>query len=402
MEYRPFEASDIPRPPLPPQPQSRSLLTLLPLLVLLIAVLLVVQFWTMGRAGRLPLIQFDPAAKPRPIAPAGDLAADEKATIDLFKQSSRSVVHVTTAQVGRDLRFNVMEQEKGTGSGFIWDENGHIVTNFHVVQGANRFRVTLADQSTWDASPVGIAPDKDLAVLKIDAPADLLQPLLVGESKDLEVGQKVFAIGNPFGLDQTLTTGVISGLGRQIRAMTDRVIDGVIQTDAAINPGNSGGPLLDSRGRLIGVNTAIYSPSGTSAGIGFAIPVDTVQRIVPQLLRSGKVVRPSLGAEYFPDSFTQQRMQVKGVLVGPTTPGGPGDQAGLLPTRRNEMGTIEWGDLIVAVDGREVESVDELLTVIEGHDIGDTVKLTVVRGLRTTAEEKLEISVKLAAEPDSQ
>jgi S1-C subfamily serine protease len=369
---------------------------------LLIAVLLVVQFWTMGRAGRLPIIQFDPEAQPRPIAPAGDLADDEKATIALFKQSSRSVVHVTTAQVGRDLRFNVMEQEKGTGSGFIWDENGHIVTNFHVVQGANRFRVTLADQSTWDASPVGIAPDKDLAVLKIDAPAALLQPLLVGESKDLEVGQKVFAIGNPFGLDQTLTTGVISGLGRQIRAMTDRVIDGVIQTDAAINPGNSGGPLLDSRGRLIGVNTAIYSPSGTSTGIGFAIPVDTVQRIVPQLLRSGKVVRPSLGAEYFPDSFTQQQMRVRGVLIGPMASGGAGDQAGLLPTRRNDMGMIEWGDLIVAVDGRAVESVDELLTVIEGHDIGDTVKLTVVRGLRTTAEEKLEISVKLAAEPESQ
>jgi S1-C subfamily serine protease len=383
-----------------PVPQSRSLLTLLPLLVLLVAVLLVVQFWTMARGGRLPIVQFDPAAQPRPIAPAGDLAEDEKATIALFKQSSRSVVHVTTAQVGRDVQFNVMEIEKGTGSGFLWDEQGHVVTNFHVVEGANRFKVTLADQSTWEASPLGIAPDKDLAVLKIDAPRELLQPLLVGESKNLEVGQKVFAIGNPFGLDQTLTTGVISGLGREIRAMTGRAIDGVIQTDAAVNPGNSGGPLLDSRGRLIGVNTAIYSPSGASAGIGFAIPVDTVQRIVPQLLRSGKVVRPSLGADYFPDSFTS-RLRVKGVLVGRVAQGGPGEKAGLQPTQRDEAGDIVWGDLIVAVDGRAVESVDELISVIEGHEIGDKVKLEVVRGLRTTGQETRTLTVPLEAESES-
>jgi len=293
-----------------------------------------------------------------------------------------------------------MEIEKGTGSGFLWDEQGHVVTNFHVVEGANRFKVTLADQSTWEASPLGIAPDKDLAVLKIDAPRELLQPLLVGESKNLEVGQKVFAIGNPFGLDQTLTTGVISGLGREIRAMTGRAIDGVIQTDAAVNPGNSGGPLLDSRGRLIGVNTAIYSPSGASAGIGFAIPVDTVQRIVPQLLRSGKVVRPSLGADYFPDSFTA-RLRVKGVLVGRVAPDGPGEKAGLQPTQRDEAGDIVWGDLIVAVDGRAVESVDELISVIEGHEIGDKVKLEVVRGLRTTGQETRTLTVPLEAESES-
>ena len=397
MEYQFSQGPEVPRPlPVAP-PQSRVLMTLLPLLVLLVAVMLVVQFWTMGRGGRLPIVQLDPAAQPRPIAPAGDLAADETATISLFKQSSRSVVHVTTAQVGRDLAFNVLEIEKGTGSGFIWDEQGHIVTNFHVVEGANRFKVTLADQSSWEASPVGIAPDKDLAVLKIEAPEELLQPLLVGESKDLEVGQKVFAIGNPFGLDQTLTTGVISGLGRQIRAMTGRVIDGMIQTDAAINPGNSGGPLLDSRGRLIGVNTAIYSPSGTSAGVGFAIPVDTVQRIVPQILKTGIVARPSLGADFFPDSFTE-RLRVKGVLVGQVTPGGPGDKAGLLPTRRDEAGDIVWGDLIVEVDGREVESVEELLTVVESHDVGDMVKLTVIRDLRTTAQKSVDLTVNLEAE----
>jgi S1-C subfamily serine protease len=399
MEYQFSEGPEVPRPlPVAP-PQSRALMTLLPLLVLLVAVMLVVQFWTMSRGGRLPIVQLDPAAQPRPIAPAGDLAEDEKTTISLFKQSSGSVVHVTTAQVGRDLEFNVLEIEKGTGSGFIWDDQGHIVTNFHVVEGANRFKVTLADQSSWEASPVGIAPDKDLAVLKIEAPKELLRPLLIGESKDLEVGQKVFAIGNPFGLDQTLTTGVISGLGRQIRAMTGRVIDGMIQTDAAINPGNSGGPLLDSRGRLIGVNTAIYSPSGTSAGVGFAIPVDTVQRIVPQILRTGVVVRPSLGAEFFPDSFTQ-RLRVKGVLVGRVKPGGPGDKVGILPTRRDEAGDIVWGDLIVEIDGRAVESVEELLTVVESHDIGENVKLTVIRDLRTTAQKSVDLTVKLEAETD--
>jgi S1-C subfamily serine protease len=396
MTYSQSESRDVPRAPASP---PRSLVALLPLLVFLVAVLLVVQLWTMSWGSRPPIVQLDPTAQPRPIAPAGELAADEKATIELFKQSSKSVVHVTTAQVGRDLDFNVMEIEKGTGSGFIWDDKGHVVTNFHVVEGGNRFQVTLADQSTWPASPVGIAPDKDLAVLKIDAPPELLQPLLVGESRDLEVGQSVFAIGNPFGLDQTLTTGVISGLGRQIRAMTGRVIDGMIQTDAAVNPGNSGGPLLDSRGRLIGVNTAIYSPTGASAGIGFAIPVDTVQRIVPQILKTGKVVRPTLGAEYFPDSFTR-RLRVKGVLIGRVSPDGPADRAGLLPTRRDEAGDIAWGDLIVAVDGRAVETVDELLTVIENRQVGDAVKLSVVRDLRGAGQETLELEVKLAAEGD--
>ena len=260
----------------PPGRQPRSLTSLVPLLVVLVAALVVLQLWGLFNRGGLPRFALDPAAEPRPIAPAGDLAADEKATISLFKQSSQSVVHITTATLGRDFALNIEEIPRGSGSGFLWDEKGHIVTNYHVVENSNRFKVTLADQSTWDAVGIGAAADKDLAVLRIDAPAERLRPLLVGTSADLEVGQKVFAIGNPFGLDQTLTTGVISGLGRQIQSRTGRTIDGVIQTDAAINPGNSGGPLLDSRGRLIGVNTAIFSPSGTSAGIGFAIPVDTV------------------------------------------------------------------------------------------------------------------------------
>ncbi|MDX1944899.1 MAG: trypsin-like peptidase domain-containing protein [Pirellulaceae bacterium] len=385
---------DLPERLQPKQP--RSLLAMLPLLVFLVALLLVVQFWAILRPGQTPLAVLDPTAKPRPIAPAGELAADETSTIQLFKQSSRSVVHISTASLGRDLDFNVLEIPKGTGTGFIWDEAGHVVTNFHVAQSGSRWKVTLADQSTWPAALVGIAPDKDLAVLRIDAPTAQIQPLLVGTSRDLEVGQKVFAIGNPFGLDQTLTTGIISGLGRRIQAVTGRTIDGVIQTDAAINPGNSGGPLLDSRGRLIGVNTAILSPTGTSAGIGFAIPVDTVQRIIPQLLRHGRVIRPSLGAEYFPDNITRQ-LRLEGALIGRVVPGGPAEAAGLLPARRERDGDIVLGDLIVAVDDQPISGVEALFAALEQREIGDTVTLTIVRGLRTPAQEQLEVRIKLIA-----
>src|SRR5688572_20773324 len=230
-------------------------------------------------------------AEPRAITPRGDLSSDEQSTIELFKRTSPSVVHVTSVDVRRGrLSLNMFEIPQGTGSGFIWDSEGHVVTNFHVIQNGSRAEVTLNDNTVWRASIVGTAPDKDVAVLKIDAPRDKLTKIMVGVSNNLQVGQKVFAIGNPFGLDQTLTTGVISGLGREIQSVTKRPIQGVIQTDAAINPGNSGGPLLDSAGRLIGVNTAIYSPSGAYAGIGFAVPVDIVNRIVPQLVSHGKVV----------------------------------------------------------------------------------------------------------------
>lgn len=384
----------------PSRGQPRSLTALLPLLVLLVAILLAVQVWTLAGRGGLPSRTLDPSAQPRPIAPAGDLAEDEKSTIALFKQASKSVVHITTSEVGRDfLSFNDQEVELGSGSGFLWDENGHVVTNYHVVENANRFKVTLADQSSWDAVPIGAAADRDVAVLRISAPANRLQPLLIGTSRDLEVGQKVFAIGNPFGLDQTLTTGIISGLGRQIKARTGRVIDGVIQTDAAINPGNSGGPLLDSRGRLIGMNTAIYSPSGVSAGIGFAIPVDTVQRVVPQVLRHGRVIRPTLDAQFFPDSLTR-RVASKGVLVARVERGGAAAKAGLHSTRRTSDGDIQWGDLIVAVEGKPVEGLDELLTMLEKHSIGEQVKLKIIRGLSTRQEETLEVTVTLAAESE--
>ena len=382
----------------PPPRQPRSLVALVPLLVFLVAIMLVVQIWSLARRGGImPVATLDPDARPRPIAPAGNLAADEQAMIELFKQSSRSVVYISTSAVGRDIDFNVLEMPQGTGSGFVWDEKGHIVTNFHVVRNANQWRVTLGDQSTWNAVPIGVAPDKDLAVLRVDAPPGRLQPLLVGTSGDLEVGQKVFAIGNPFGLDQTLTTGIISGLGRQIRAENGRVIENVVQTDAAINPGNSGGPLLDSRGRLIGVNTAIFSPSGASAGIGFAIPVDTVQRIVPQLLRHGKVIRPTLGAEYFPDQITR-RLRVSGALIAKVEPGSAADQAGLLPTRRNQFGDVLLGDLIVAVDDQPIEEVEQLLSALESHQVGDKVKLKIVRNPRSEDESTIEITAVLMPE----
>ncbi|HTS03462.1 MAG TPA: trypsin-like peptidase domain-containing protein, partial [Thermoanaerobaculia bacterium] len=212
------------------------------------------------------------AAAPRPVTARGDLASDEKATIELFQRCSPSVVYITTLARRPVNFFEMTEVAQGTGSGFVWDRQGHIVTNFHVIENSDSLVVTLADQSNWKATLVGAEPDKDLAVLRIGAPEAKLPPILVGTSHDLKVGQKVFAIGNPFGLDETLTTGIVSALGRTIESVTGRKIQDVVQTDAAINPGNSGGPLLDSAGRLIGVNTQIASPSGASAGIGFAVP----------------------------------------------------------------------------------------------------------------------------------
>jgi S1-C subfamily serine protease len=375
-----------------------SLPRLVPLLLLLVALLLIVQLWNVWSPGMLPSRKLEPNAKARPIAPAGDLAEDEKATIALFKQASKSVVHITTSEIGHDyFSLSQLEVESGSGSGFVWDENGNVVTNCHVIEDADRFKVMLTDQSTWEAVEVGRAPDRDIAVVRIRAPANRLHPLLIGTSKDLEVGQKVFAIGNPFGLDQTLTTGVISGLGRQIRARTGRIIDGVIQTDAAINPGNSGGPLFDSRGRLIGMTTAIYSPTGAYAGIGFAIPVDTLQRAVPEILRHGHAVRPSLEAQFFPDSLLE-RIGIEGVLIASVKPDGAAAKAGLRATRHVPGEDPQWGDLIVAVEGKAVASSDELFAALEHYSVGDRVKLTVVRDLGTKQKQKIDVEVTLAEE----
>jgi S1-C subfamily serine protease len=321
----------------------------------------------------------DPRAMPRVVAARGELFADEKSTINLFKQASPSVVHITAITVQRDFfSLNLYQIPEGTGSGFVWDANGNIITNFHVIQNADVAQVTLADQSIWKARRVGVAPDKDIAVLRIDAPANRLRPIPLGTSKELQVGQSVFAIGNPFGLDQSLTTGVISALGREIESVTRRPIQGVVQTDAAINPGNSGGPLLDSAGRLIGVNTAIYSPSGASAGIGFAIPVDTVNRIVPELIRSGKVTRPGLGIQTAEEQIAE-RLGVNGVLVVDVAPGGAAAKAGIRPTRREASGRVRLGDVITAVDGNKIESPNELFLALEKYRVGDAINLTLLR-----------------------
>jgi S1-C subfamily serine protease len=316
---------------------------------------------------------------PAPITPRGDLAEDEKSTISLFRAASPSVVHITTLATRQDwFTLDTFQVPEGTGSGFIWDQAGHIVTNFHVIRGAAAAKVTLYDHSSWDARLAGAYADKDLAVLTITAPKEKLRPIVIGSSQDLQVGQKVFAIGNPFGLDQTLTTGIVSALGREIRSVTDRPIRDVIQMDAAINPGNSGGPLLDSAGRLIGVNTAIFSPSGASAGIGFAIPVDEVNRIVPQLVRYGKVIRPGLGVQVAPDQITR-RLGLEGVLILGVQPGGPAAKAGLRPTLRDRWGRIKLGDILLAIGSHPTKSVNDYLDALEAHQIGQTVPLTVLR-----------------------
>ncbi len=321
----------------------------------------------------------DPRASPRAVTPRGDLLPNERSTIALFRQASPAVVNITAIGVEQDLfSLNLYQIPQGTGSGFVWDTNGDIITNFHVIQNADAAQVTLADQSNWKAQVVGAAPDKDLAVLRIDAPASRLHPIPIGTSKDLQVGQSVYAIGNPFGLDQTLTTGVISALNREIESVTRRPIQGVIQSDAAINPGNSGGPLLDSAGRLIGVNTAIYSPSGTSAGIGFAIPVDTVNRIVPELIRSGKVTRPGLGIQIAEEQIAQ-RLGVTGILIVDVTRGGAAAKAGIQPTRRDAEGRLRLGDIITAVDGKKVESANDLYLLLEKYKIGDAVTVSLLR-----------------------
>jgi len=320
----------------------------------------------------------------RSVTPRGALHAEEQANIEVFRRVSPSVVHITTLAAQRDLfSLNVEQVPRGTGTGFVWDTAGHIVTNFHVIQGGSGARVTLADQTTLDAKLVGAFPDRDLAVLKIEAPTSRLPPIPLGSSRDLQVGQKVYAIGNPFGLDQTLTTGIVSALGREIESFNNRTIRGVVQTDAAINPGNSGGPLLDSAGRLIGVNTQIASPSGASAGIGFAIPVDEVNRIVPRLIRDGRVVRPALGLTAAPAGFSRALQLPAGVPIVQMAPDGPAARAGLQPFRRARDGGVLLGDVITAVDGQPVKDLDDVLTLLEQRQPGDAVTLTIWRAGKT-------------------
>jgi S1-C subfamily serine protease len=320
-------------------------------------------------------------AQQRAVTPRGPLDPDERSTIALFRTASALVAFITTQT--RRIDFwtrNILEVPQGTGSGFVWDEDGHIVTNFHVVQDATSAEVTLGEKA-YDASLVGTAPDHDLAVLKINAPRDKLVPIHIGTSDDIQVGQKVFAIGNPFGLDHTLTTGIVSALGRTITSVTNRPIDGAIQTDAAINPGNSGGPLLDSGGRLIGVNTAIYSPSGASAGVGFAIPVDTVNRVVPQLIAHGRVPRPYLGVSLDDrlSAVVTRRLGVEGVLLRDVEPNSPAASVGLRGTHLGRGSSIVPGDIVQEIDGRKVRTSDDLLGRLGNAKPGDTVTLLILR-----------------------
>jgi 2-alkenal reductase len=322
------------------------------------------------------------AREPRPVAARGDLAEFERTTIQVFETVAPSVVQVVALQ-GRGPAGG---EPAGSGTGFVWDAAGHVVTNEHVVESGASFVVRLASGEVLPAEVVGRAPNYDLAVLRLQRQSGLPAPLNVGSSADLKVGQAAFAIGNPFGLDQSLTTGIISALKRRLPTSGGREIADVIQTDAAINPGNSGGPLLDSAGRLIGVNTAIYSPSGTSAGIGFAIPVDVVNRVVPELIRTGRVPTPGIGILAGDETLAAQ-LGVTGVIVAGVVPGSPAEQAGLrgVDTR---AGII--GDVIVGVDDAPVRRLSDLTDRLERVGVGNKVSLAIRRNNRS---ETVEVAV---------
>ncbi len=317
-------------------------------------------------------------------ADVNSVSTSEAEAINVYKRVSPSVVAVANHGLVRSgfFGFQLYEVPQGAGSGFVWDKKGHIVSNYHVVHQASTLTVTFPDGSRYSATLVGIAPDYDLAVLRINAPADKLIPVAVAESRDLQVGQQVYAIGNPFGLDTTLSAGIVSALGRTITSMTDRKIYDVIQTDAAINPGNSGGPLLKACGHLIGVNTAILSPSGAYAGIGFAVPSDTVSRVVPQLIEKGRVTRAGLGVQFLPDHVTA-RAAIEGVAVYAVLDRTPAARAGLEGIGINRLGDLIFGDIITAVDGTPVRTIEALQAILDPRAPGDRVSLTVARAGKT-------------------
>jgi S1-C subfamily serine protease len=323
-----------------------------------------------------------PDATPRGVTARGDLAADEKSTIELFERSKNSVVYITTKSQVRDFwTRNVFTVPRGTGSGFIWDDAGHVITNYHVIENASEAMVKLADGRDYRAALVGASPAHDIAVLRIGVGFKRPPPVPLGTSHDLKVGQKVFAIGNPFGLDWSLTTGIVSALDRSLGGDNGLTIEHLIQSDAAINPGNSGGPLLDSAGRLIGINTAIYSPSGASAGIGFSVPVDTVNKVVPEIIAKGKYIRPALGIEV--DEGINRRLtdllNVQGVVILRVSPGSAAATAGLKGATVSRDGGIVPGDIITAVGGKPVDGAGKLLSSLDDFKVGDTIQVTVLR-----------------------
>jgi len=314
------------------------------------------------------------------------LTEEERNNIAVYEKVADGVVNITSTAGQMDFLFNVFPTQ-GSGSGSIIDSKGHILTNHHVVANAQKLEVTLADESKWPAKLVGSDPDNDLAVIKIDAPREKLKVIPMGDSKQLKIGQKVLAIGNPFGLERTLTTGIISSLGRTIRSETGILMEDIIQTDAAINPGNSGGPLLNSEGEIIGINSAIISPSGGSVGIGFAIPVNVARRIVPELIAKGYVTYPYIGATImplFPEVAKHLKLKVeKGAMIAEVVKGGPADKAGLKGgSQRVQVGNmivIAGGDIVVKVDQHEVKTNDELIRYIREKKPGDTIVLQVYR-----------------------
>jgi len=330
-------------------------------------------------------------------APAGitnpAVAPDEQNNIEVYRKLSPGVVNVHSTSYARDF-FGYVEPRQGSGSGSVIDQQGHILTNHHVIEGATKVAVSFGGQKNYAATVVGRDPDTDLAVIKlVEMPREGLTVIPLGDSDRLEVGQKVLAIGNPFGLDRTLTTGVISGLQRPIRARNDRPIEGAIQTDASINPGNSGGPLLDSHGRMIGINSQILSPSGASAGVGFAVPVNIAKRIVPQLVRFGQVRRPKLGISSREIAQLRGRIELpvsEGLLIWQVAPGGPAANAGLRGMTQTENGDLEIGDIIVGMDGEKLDNSDDLYRLLDKHQIGDVAQVQILRnGRRTTVPVRL-------------
>jgi S1-C subfamily serine protease len=323
--------------------------------------------------------------KPHVVTARGELSNIEKTNIELFRQASPSVVYITTlTEMVNVWTRDITRIPRGTGSGFIWDNHGHIITNYHVLQGASEIRIGLSDHRTFKAILVGASPDDDIAVLRMPIVPNMPSPLPIGSSHDLNVGQMMYAIGNPFGLDQTLTTGIVSALDRSLFNDNGSQIKGLIQTDAAINPGNSGGPLLDSAGRVVGINTAIYSPSGVYAGIGFAVPVDTVNRIVPQLISHGKYERPKLGITI--DSELNKRIteqyNIKGVAVIEVHKGSSAEAAGLKGVEMMDSAHLIPGDIILGIDSHEIDSINTLLNTLDNYTIGDSIKLRYLRGKR--------------------
>jgi S1-C subfamily serine protease len=347
----------------------------IPLLLLALVLGLVVWWYWPWRSG------LNPEAQPRPVMARGDLSEFEKMNIEIWQRASLSLVQVTNlTRRGSLFTLNVQEIPKGVGSGFVWDEDGHIVTNYHVVEGADAAQVTLADRSTVQARQYWADPDHDIAVLYLaEVPKSKLHPIALGTSHDLKVGQITYALGDPFGLDQTMTMGIVSALNRTIDSANGKPIHDVIQTSAAINPGNSGGPLLDSAGRLIGMNTAILSPSGSFAGIGFAIPVDEINRVVPQLVRSGKVARPRLGITLVAGQTARRLGVDKGIIISKVQPDSAAAKAGLRGISRDMDGNLQLGDVVIAVDGKAVNNARDLNAALDPHQVGDTITLAIIR-----------------------